>query len=102
MIASDRVEGTPVRSTDGTRIGAIERVMIDKLTGSGPNLARIIRRPPEGFRFASTIHSALRNTEFCAGKWFSLAAHYCFVSNSRGRRKPKLCSPGDRQNFAMK
>ena len=34
LIASDRVEGTPVRSADGTTIGAIERVMIDKLTGN--------------------------------------------------------------------
>lgn len=34
LIASDRVEGTPVRGTDGTTIGAIERVMIDKLTGN--------------------------------------------------------------------
>jgi hypothetical protein len=34
VIASDRVEGTPVRSTDGTRVGTIERVMIDKLTGN--------------------------------------------------------------------
>jgi sporulation protein YlmC with PRC-barrel domain len=34
LIASDRVEGTPVRSTDGAAIGTIERVMIDKLTGN--------------------------------------------------------------------
>lgn len=34
LIASDRVEGTPVRSTNGTRIGTIEREMIDKLTGN--------------------------------------------------------------------
>jgi hypothetical protein len=34
LIASDRVEGTPVLSTDGTTIGTIERVMIDKLTGN--------------------------------------------------------------------
>ena len=34
LIASDRVEGTPVRGTDGTTIGTIERVMIDKLTGN--------------------------------------------------------------------
>jgi sporulation protein YlmC with PRC-barrel domain len=33
LIASDRVEGTPVRSTDGSTIGTIERVMIDKITG---------------------------------------------------------------------
>src|SRR5262249_27417612 len=33
LIASDRVEGTPVRSTDGSTIGTIERLMIDKLTG---------------------------------------------------------------------
>jgi hypothetical protein len=35
LIASDRVEGTPVRGTDGATIGTIERVMIDKLTGNG-------------------------------------------------------------------
>ena len=34
LIASDRVEGTPVRSTDGITIGTIERVMIDKITGN--------------------------------------------------------------------
>jgi len=33
LIASNRVEGTPVRSTDGSMIGTIERVMIDKFTG---------------------------------------------------------------------
>lgn len=33
LIASDRVEGTPVRSTDGSTVGTIERVMIDKITG---------------------------------------------------------------------
>jgi PRC-barrel domain len=34
LIASDRVEGTPVRGTDGGTIGTIERVMIDKITGN--------------------------------------------------------------------
>src|SRR5882757_5110776 len=34
LIASDRVEGTPVRRSDGSKIGAIERVMIDKLSGN--------------------------------------------------------------------
>ena len=34
LIASDRVEGTPVRGTDGSTIGTIERVMIDKITGN--------------------------------------------------------------------
>ena len=34
LIASDRVEGTPVCGTDGATIGTIERVMIDKLTGN--------------------------------------------------------------------
>lgn len=33
LIASDRIEGTPVRSTDGSTIGTIARVMIDKVTG---------------------------------------------------------------------
>src|SRR2546421_2036070 len=34
LIASDRVEGTPVRRTSGEKVGTIERLMIDKLSGS--------------------------------------------------------------------
>ena len=34
LIASDRVEGTPVRRTNGEKIGTIERLMIDKLNGN--------------------------------------------------------------------
>jgi hypothetical protein len=34
LIASDRVEGTPVRRSDGTKIGTIERLMIDKHSGN--------------------------------------------------------------------
>jgi hypothetical protein len=34
LIASDRVEGTPVRRTNGQKIGTIERVMIDKMNGN--------------------------------------------------------------------
>jgi hypothetical protein len=34
LIASDRVEGTPVRRADGQKIGAIQRLMIDKLSGN--------------------------------------------------------------------
>ena len=34
LIASDRVEGTAVRRSDGTKIGMIQRLMIDKLTGN--------------------------------------------------------------------
>jgi PRC-barrel domain len=34
LIASDRVEGTPVRRADGSKLGTIERVMIDKQSGS--------------------------------------------------------------------
>ena len=33
LIASDKVEGTPVLRSNGERIGKIERVMIDKLSG---------------------------------------------------------------------
>ena len=33
LIASDRVEGTPVRRTSGEKIGTIQRLMIDKQTG---------------------------------------------------------------------
>ena len=33
LIASDRVEGTVVRRPNGERLGHIERLMIDKLTG---------------------------------------------------------------------
>ena len=34
LIASDRVEGTPVRRAGGEKIGTIERLMIDKLSGN--------------------------------------------------------------------
>ena len=33
FVASDRVEGTPVRRSEGTKIGTIERLMIDKVSG---------------------------------------------------------------------
>lgn len=33
LIASDRVHATPVRRPDGEKLGQIERMMIDKLTG---------------------------------------------------------------------
>jgi len=34
LIASDRVEGTPVRRLSGEKIGIIQRLMIDKVTGN--------------------------------------------------------------------
>ncbi len=33
LIASDRVEGTPVRRSDGEKLGTVERLMIDKVSG---------------------------------------------------------------------
>jgi hypothetical protein len=33
LIASDKVEGTPVYRSNGDKVGTIERVMIDKLSG---------------------------------------------------------------------
>jgi sporulation protein YlmC with PRC-barrel domain len=33
LIASDRVERTVVRHSDGTKVGTIERLMIDKVSG---------------------------------------------------------------------
>ena len=33
LIASDRVEGTPVRRHDGTNVGTIERLLIEKVSG---------------------------------------------------------------------
>lgn len=33
LIASDKVEGTPVRRPDGEKLGTVERVMIDKVSG---------------------------------------------------------------------
>jgi hypothetical protein len=33
LIASDRVEGTPVRRPNGEKVGTIQRVMIDKISG---------------------------------------------------------------------
>ena len=32
LIASDRVEGTAVRRSDGKKVGTIQRLMIDKIT----------------------------------------------------------------------
>jgi hypothetical protein len=34
LIASDRVEGTPVRRSNGEKIGTIKRLMVDKLSGN--------------------------------------------------------------------
>jgi sporulation protein YlmC with PRC-barrel domain len=34
LIASDRVEGTHVRNSDGRKIGTVQRLMIDKLSGT--------------------------------------------------------------------
>jgi hypothetical protein len=34
LIASDRVEGTPVRRSSGEKVGTIQRLMIDKLSGN--------------------------------------------------------------------
>lgn len=34
LIASDRVEGTAVRRSDGDKVGTIQRLMIDKLSGN--------------------------------------------------------------------
>jgi hypothetical protein len=33
LIASDKVEGTPVYGADGKRVGKIDRLMIDKISG---------------------------------------------------------------------
>ncbi len=34
LIASDRVEGTPVRRPNGDKVGTIQRLMIDKISGN--------------------------------------------------------------------
>ncbi|HEY3679679.1 MAG TPA: PRC-barrel domain-containing protein [Bradyrhizobium sp.] len=34
LIGSDRVEGTPVRRANGDKLGTIQRLMIDKLSGN--------------------------------------------------------------------
>lgn len=34
LIASDRVEGTPVRRHSGEKIGSVQRLMIDKVSGN--------------------------------------------------------------------
>jgi len=41
LIASDRVEGTAVRRPNGERIGHIERLMIDKITGKYPTRSSV-------------------------------------------------------------
>ena len=35
LVASDRVEGTQVRRSDGTKVGIVERLMIDKARKGG-------------------------------------------------------------------
>ena len=35
LIGSDKVQGTPVYRSNGERVGTIDRVMIDKLSGKG-------------------------------------------------------------------
>jgi hypothetical protein len=35
LIGSDKVQGTAVYGADGEKIGAIERVMIEKISGTG-------------------------------------------------------------------
>jgi hypothetical protein len=34
LIASDRVEGTPLRRSNGEKIGTIQRLMVDKVSGN--------------------------------------------------------------------
>jgi PRC-barrel domain len=34
LIASDRVEGTAVRRSNGDKVGAIQRLMVDKISGN--------------------------------------------------------------------
>jgi sporulation protein YlmC with PRC-barrel domain len=34
LVASDRVEGTAVRRSDGKKVGTIQRLMIDKVSGN--------------------------------------------------------------------
>jgi PRC-barrel domain len=51
-IASDRVEGTPVRSAEGIMIGTIERVIIDKASG---NLSYAV------LRFNGSVQMGRRN-----------------------------------------
>ena len=34
LIASDRIEGTPVRRSNGDKLGSIERLMVDKINGT--------------------------------------------------------------------
>src|SRR6266566_8231420 len=34
LVPSDRVEGTPVRRANGEKVGTIQRLMIDKLSGN--------------------------------------------------------------------
>ena len=65
LIGSDKVDGTSVYGIDGKKIGAIERVMIDKVSmmkdGQGRVCRAQLRRlPRDGRGFLST---ALVNAE---------------------------------------
>jgi hypothetical protein len=48
LIASDRVEGTPVRRSSGEKIGTIERLMVDKLSGNVAYAVLSCRSPGSG------------------------------------------------------
>ena len=44
LIASDRAEGTNVYRSDGTKIGYIERIMMDKRSGQAPYAVMVFGR----------------------------------------------------------
>jgi len=50
LIGSDKVEGTAVYGADDQKIGSIERVMIDKVSGRVSYAVLKLRRHPRNWR----------------------------------------------------
>ena len=50
LIGSDKVQGTAVYGADGEKIGAIERVMIEKVSGKVSYAVLSFRRLPRNWR----------------------------------------------------
>jgi hypothetical protein len=83
LIGSDKVEGTPVCRPDGERVGQIERIMIDKLSGKVAYavMSFPITRSTSSAR-ASSVGGTSRPSALAV---FRLTMVTSFVGNSTGK-----------------
>ena len=69
LIANDRIEGTAVRRPNGDRIGHIERLMIDKISGK---VSYELRRAPS-FRADKDFDWGDRSQEAELHRYYGIA-----------------------------